>query len=231
MGRPDIDPNPYAFSYFLGGKGVWFFAEDFTALGAFVGDYAAQKISGVDVSVNIDPAEIDFIDLAVYSDGPRGPGYYYSLTYQPDDLGELPDWYELNFTFEEDWFYFRNGQPIALTPDRKFLASIEEIGIRVLPASGVPETSYVGLDDLILVPTVEGPPLSTSLSSGNFVLSFTPNPGVSATIQKLTPGLTWKAVSGQSGLTGAQSYSSTIRPGNAIFRVAAEEELTKVTSD
>ena len=78
--------------FFLGGEAVWFFADGLTAQGALVGNYAEQKISGIDVSVNVDPAEINFVDLAVFADGPVGLDYYYSLIYQPDDLGEMPDW-------------------------------------------------------------------------------------------------------------------------------------------
>ena len=227
---PDLDENPYAYSFFLGGEGVWFYGDGDTANGAFVGDFGEQKISGVDVSVNIDPQELNFLDLTVDADGPQGAGYYYSLIYQPEDLGDYPDWYILNFAFDDDWFYFQNGEAIAFKPDQTFLASIRQIGVRIFPASGVTGDSYVGVDDFILVPTVEGPALSTSLSGGNFVLDFTLNPGVSATIEKLTPGLTWKAVIGQSGLTGSQSYTRRVMPGSAIFRVAAEEKLTKVTS-
>ncbi len=230
MGRPDLDENPYAYSFFIEGEGVWFYADGNTANGALVGDFAGQKISGVDVSVNIDPLELNYLDLAVDADGPQGAGYYYSLIYQPEDLGDFPDWYILNFAFDEDWFYFQDGEAIAFKPDQAFLASVRQIGVRVFPASGVTGDSYVGLDDIILVPTVEGPALSTSLSGGNFVLDFTVNPGVTAMIEKLTPGLTWKAVTGQSGLTGAQTYTRPVRPGSAIFRVATEEKLTKVTS-
>lgn len=228
---PEIDENPYAFSFFLGGEGVWFAADSLVAQGAFIGDYGAQKIAGIDASVNIDPAEIDFIDLAVYADGPRGLGYYYSLIYQPEDLGELPDWYQLTFRFDDNWFFIRGGEAIPFRPNRKFLSSILEVGIRVFPATGVAGESFVGLDDFILVPTVEGPPLSTSLSGGNFFLNFTSNPGVSATIQKLRPNFEWRNVTDQSGLTGSQSYATLVKPGAGIFRVAAEEKLTQVTSN
>ena len=227
---PEIDDNPYAFSFFLGGEGVWFFADGFTAKGAFVGNYSAEKASGIDVSVNVDPAEIDFIDLVVYAHGPLGLDYYYSLIYVPEDLGELPDWYELSFSFGANWFSLEAGEFSPFRPDEGFLASIQEVGIRIFPVSGVTGDSYVGLDDFILVPTVEAPPLSTSLSGHNFVLGFTPNPGVSATIEKLTPGLDWADVAGQSGLTGPQTFTTPVNPGSGIFRVAAEEKLTQVTS-
>jgi hypothetical protein len=227
---PEIDENPYAYSYFLGGEGVWFFADSVTAQGAFVGDYGAQKISGIDVSLNIDPAEIDFIDLVVYANGPLGLNYYYSQIYVPEDFGAMPDWYELNFTFDASWFSLQNGEFTSFQPDQGFLASIQEVGVRVFPVAGVAGASFVGIDDFILVPTVEAPVLSTSLSGSNFVLDFTPNPGVSATIEKLTPEFDWASVVGQSNLTGPQSFTTPVSPGSGIFRVAAEEKLTKVTS-
>lgn len=227
---PEIDDNPYAYSFFHGGEGVWFFADGFTAQGAFVGNYAAQKICAVDVSVSVDPAEIDFIDLVVYADGPNGPGYYYSLAYYPEDLGDVPDWYDLRFSFKESWFSFRNGVFTAFQPDQGFLASIKEVGIRFFPVAGVTADSYVGVDDFILVPTVEAPKLSTSLSGGNFVLSFSPNPGVAATIQKLAPDFQWQNVPGKSRLLGPQIFTTPIVPGAGLFRVAARENLTQVVS-
>jgi len=227
---PEIDDNPYAYSSFLGGEGVYFFADESTGGGAFVGDYAAQKISGVDVSVSIDPLEIDFIDLVVYADGPDGLDYYYSLIYSPEDLGELPDWYNLNFAFDDNWFSLQGGEVSSFPPDQNFLASIQEVGLRVFPVSGVSGSSFVGMDDFILVPTVEAPELSTSLSGGNFVLEFNPNPGVDATIEKLNSAFEWQTVVGQSDLTGPQTFTTSARPGTALFRVAAEEKLTVVTS-
>lgn len=225
---PEIDENPYAYSYFFEGDGVWFFADDFTARGAFTGNYAAEKISGVDVSVSVDPAEIDFIDLVVYADGPLGPDYYYSLVYFPEDLGELPDWYDLSFSFGESWFSLEDGDYTAFEPDEEFLGSVEKIGVRIFPVAVVGEGSFVGVDDFILVPTVEGPSLATSLSGGDFVLDFTLNPGVSGTIEKLAPDFEWEAVSGQTGLTGTRTYTTPLGSGTGLFRVAAEEKLTEV---
>ncbi|QTN31028.1 hypothetical protein HZ994_01360 [Akkermansiaceae bacterium] len=227
---PPVDENPYAYSLFKGGKGVWFFADEFTAQGAFVGNYAAQKISGVDLSLNIDPAEIDFIDLVVYADGPAGPGYYFSVIYAPEDLGELPDWYDLRFRFDENWFSIVSGVASPFLPDETFLASIEEVGVRVFPLAGVAEDSYVGMDDFILVPTVEAPTPAASVSGASFVLQFALNPGVEATIEKLDPDLIWRGIAGQSGLTGSKTFTTPLAAGAGIFRLAAREKLTLVTS-
>ncbi len=227
---PEIDDNPYAYSFFLGGKGVWFFADELTAQGAFVGDYAAQKIAGIDVSVFIEPAEIDFIDIAVYADGPLGAGHYYSKIKLSEDLGELPGWYSLSFSFDDDWFSLQDGDATSFQPDQNFLTSIQEIGVRVFPVSGVTGDSFVGVDDFILVPSVDAPRLTTSLSGDDFVLEFTPNPGVSAAIEKLAPDFEWRSVAGQSDLTGSQTFVTPVGPGTALFRVAAEEKLTQVTS-
>lgn len=227
---PEIDDNPYAYSYFLGGKGVWFIADKFTARGAFVGDYAAKKIAGVDVSVSVDPEDIDYIDLVVYADGPDGPGYYYSLAFFPEDLGTLPDWYDLRFSFDKNWFSLKSGVYTPFRPNQAFLASIDEMGIRLFPATGVTESSYVGVDDFILVPTVEAPKLSTAVSGGNFVLSFTPNAGVATTIEKLLPDFQWEIVPGTSGLLGMQTFITPVVPGAGLFRVAAREKLTQVVS-
>ena len=118
---------------------------------------------------------------------------------------------------------FRVEKPLHFIPDQKFLMSIGEVGVRVFPNEEVAENSFVGIDDFILVPTVEGPVLTTSLSDGNFNLGFTPNPGVSTTIERLTQNFTWREVMGQSNLTGPQIFSTPLKQGPEIFRVAARE--------
>lgn len=224
------DSNPYAFSFFIGGEGVWFFADEFTAGGAFVGDYASQAIAGIDVSIFVDPEDLDITDLAVYADGPVGPAYYFSGTYVAEDLGTEPDWYNLPFRFDDPWFYFDNGEFIAFTPTPGFLASISEVGLRVFPVAGVSDFAYVGIDDFILVPTVTAPDLFTGLSGNQFTLSFTPNPGVSASIEMLDPTLSWQTVDGQTGLTGPQTFSTPLDAARKLFRVRTEEHLTPVES-
>ncbi|GAA5480844.1 hypothetical protein [Haloferula sargassicola] len=226
----EVDPNPYAYSYFLGGEGVWFFADEFTAGGALVGDYGSVKISAVDVSVSIDPAEIDNIDLAIYANGPAGPGYYFSELYLPEDLGTEPDWYGLRIRFDDLWYYFEETGPRSFTPSAAFLNSIEEVGLRVFPVSGVSNQAYVGIDDFILVPTVDAPGLSPAADNGTFTLSFTPNPGVSATIQTLDPGSSWEAIPGQTALTGPQTYRTAADAARKFFRVTTKEHLTQVVS-
>src|SRR5690606_21907844 len=46
--EPDIDPHPFAFSFYDGDDAIEFFADSFVGDGAFVGDYGAQKIRGVE---------------------------------------------------------------------------------------------------------------------------------------------------------------------------------------
>lgn len=226
---PETEENPYAYSFFLGGDAVWFFADTLTANGVLVGDYAAQKILGIDVSVSIDPAEIDFIDLAVLANGPNGWDYYVSNIYTPDDLGETPDWYALTFRFDETWFAVgENDEEVPFLPDQEFLASIQEVGLRAFTSAAATSESFIGIDDFILVPSVESPPLSTSVSDGSFQIAFTPNPGVSATIETLSPGSEWIAVDGQSDLTGPQTFSTPVGPARGLFRVVTEEKLTPV---
>jgi hypothetical protein len=225
---PDETDNPYAWSFFFGGRAVWFFADADTAGGAFVGDYTAQKIKGVDVSVSIDPAEIDFIDLAIYADGPQGEDYYFSKIHLPEDLGTEPTWYPLQFRFDEPWFAFNGSEFVPFQPDAGLWSSIQEIGLRVFPVAGTSTESFVGIDDFILVPDVAAPALSVSQSGGNFVMAFTPNPGVSATVQTLSPANTWQAVPGWSERTGPQVFSTPLVPPRKFFRVVTEERLTPV---
>lgn len=227
---PEIDENPYAYSFFIGDDGVWFYADDLTAGGDLIGDYATQKISGVDVSVSVDPAEIDFIDLAIYAEGPNGLGFYYSTIYAPEDLGTDPGWYDLSFFFDESWYYFENDNLIDFIPGESFLASIQEIGIRVFPSTQVNESSFVGIDDFILVPTVESPDLHPSVSSERFTLQFELNPGVAGSIEALHASGDWHELPGETDLAGSQSFTEPLVAGTRLFRVVTEERLTPVVS-
>lgn len=227
---PDEDENPYAWSYFLGGQGLWFFADELTADSMLIGDFATQKIAGIDVSVSVDPAQLDFLDLAVYADGPNGPDYYYSRIYQPDDLGTEADWYAIGFPFDESWFSLEGDDFVPFEPDTQFLSSVGEVGLRVFPADGIGEEGFVGIDDFILVPTDEAPELATSVLDDTFSLTFTPNPGLAATIERLTGSNTWQAVDGQSDLTGPQKFTTPVTPSPGLFRVKTVEDLTPVAT-
>ncbi len=224
----DIDPNPFAYSFYDGDNAVEFFADSLVGDGAFIGDFASQKIRGVELDAYIDPWELDFLDLAVFTDGPAGLRYYYSAVYSPEDLGDEPDWYSLEFLFDSAWYYFEDGEWQPFTPDQDFLSSIEEIAIRFFPLEGIATESYVGIDNVILLPTVEAPKLATSVSGGMFRMSFTPNPGVACGIEKLQTSLTWEEVTGQQDLTGPQLFQTPVTPPSGIFRVKAEEKLTQI---
>ncbi len=224
-----VDSNPYAYSYFLGGQGVWFFADGLTAGGVLVGDYARERISAIDVSVSVDPAEIDLIDAVVLCDGPNGYGFYYSRIYEPADIGVDPDWYALSFPFDELWFYLDGEDFVAFRPGAAFLSGVDEVGVRFFPAAGVTDESFVGIDDFILVPTVDAPALDASALGDQFRLSFTPNPGVSASIETYLPASrSWQAVSGESGLSGPRVFTTPIDRASRLFRVVTAESLTPV---
>ncbi|MBB5350121.1 hypothetical protein HNR46_000342 [Haloferula luteola] len=224
------DINPYAYSFFLGGDGVWFFADAQTAQGAFVGDYGAQKIEGIDVAISIDPAEIDSLDIAVYASGPIGSAYYYSLASFGEEFEDGPNWYFPHFSFSDEWFYFQDGEFVAFQPGDGFLASISEVGLRVFPVNGVGEDAYVGVDDFILTPTVDAPLLTTAVDQSQFSLTFELNPGVAATLQTADSTFQWSTVTGQTNLTGSQSFTTPIEETPHFFRVATEEKLTPVSS-
>lgn len=227
---PEIDPNPYAYSFFDGDDAIEFFADSFVGDGAFVGDYQSQKIRGVELDAYLDPAELDFLDLAVFTNGPGGLRYYYSAIYTSEDLGEETDWYPLQFAFGDSWFYFEDNEWRSFNPGDDFLTSVEEISIRFFPREGIVTESYVGIDNVILLPTVEAPALTTSVSSGMFRLTFTPNPGVACGIEKLSisPPLSWDEVAGWQDLTGPQLFETPLVEPSGIFRVRAEEKFTQI---
>jgi hypothetical protein len=225
----DDSENPYTFAYFTEGQGVWFFADSATGGGLLVGDYHAQRISSIDVTVSADPVEIDAIDLAVRTIGPDGEAFYYSGVYEAEDLGDEPSWYPLRFPLDDWWYRYDGENFVPFVPDATFLSNITEVGIRIFPTQGVTENSYVGIDDFILTPTVEAPVTEPTHADGQFTLSFHPNPGLAATIETYSnANRTWQPVPGQSELTGPQIFTVTVSERSALFRIQADETLTLV---
>jgi len=221
IGLAHIDDSP-----------LWFYAGADVAQGAFVGDYASTGILAIGVDFFVDNG-FDFIDCAVFTQGPFGWSYYYSRTFFGD---EYPGggWQQEDFKFDENWFYWNSAESrfVPVQPDTTFLANIEQIGFRFFPVEGNTATTIAAIDYVAMVPVVTAPRLEPEVAGDQFKITFTPNPGTECDLLRFVPGLVdpWPAVAGQTGITGpaAHQYSTPLTPPSALFRVRAVENYFEV---
>lgn len=231
----DSEGNGDIFLFHEGDNGLWFFTDitDDAGGGAFVGDYAAQDIQAIRADVFIDSIQaLDYIDCAIFADGPAGPRYYYSEIYAAEDFDE-DGWWILRFDFKDDWFYLGDDGFVGVEVTTEMLASIEEIGFRFFLKSGVTESVYSALDNVKLEPRVVAPEPTASAEAGEFLLTFTPPTGNFCAVQRLNPDdpTTWEEVSGQSFITGGSpyTYATPLGVGTEIFRVVSKANYVAIT--
>ncbi len=219
----------YAYFFHLGDEPLWFFAGDQPGSGPLVGDYAAAGIQAVWCDAYIDdPEEFDFIDCAIYANGPAGERYYYSTPYYADDFDEA-GWWSLRFGFDESWYYLDGDDFVEVAVTEDLLATVEEVGFRFFPRLGTTFDAIAAIDDVLLEPTVEAPATDVSVTDGQFRLAFDFEPGNAFDIQKLKlPALTWEDVTGQTDLrgTGTNVFSTPVDEQRKLFRVVAKPWYT-----
>ena len=94
----------------------------------------------------------------------------------------------------------------------------------------------MGIDNVVLEPTVVKPTLSTSVTAApqHFRMAFTPGPGLKCRIEKMktTPAVGWDTVAGQTDIKGPGEhvFLRPLSPPGEIFRVAVEPSYTMITT-
>lgn len=229
------DGNGDIFLFHEGDEGLWFFTDlfDYAGGGALVGDYAEQDIQAIQADVFIGSLDaLDFIDYAIFADGPAGERYYYSDVFLDEDF-DGGGWWSLRFGFDEDWFYFDGDAFVAVEVTPEMLASIEEIGFRFFLKPGVTESVYSALDNVRLEPLVAAPELATTIESGEFRLSFTPPTGNFCAVERMNPETPedWAEVTGQSFITGESlhTFATPLSGGSELFRVSSYANYVPLT--
>ena len=142
---------------------LWFFTDTLGNAGGgkLVGDYATPEIQGILAELYVDAIEeFDQIDCAIYTTGPAGTTYYFSISYYDTDLGGA-GWHTLRFGFfDQPWFFFNGTSYVQAPVTEQFLSTIQEIGFRFIPREGTTVNSLAALDNVMLEPRVPTPLLS-----------------------------------------------------------------------
>lgn len=225
--------DEYAYFSYVGDMGLIFVADERVGEGALIGDYPAERIAGVAADVYIeDLATLDYVECRLLADGPSGRRDYHSAAFFQADFDD-GGWWSLYFGFEWPWFSYEDGKWVEV--DATTLTNVGEIQFAFVPVVGSVGGSEVGLDDVTLEPTLEAPPLYTSVSAGppaQFRLAFTPGPGLECRVEKMlmTPAGGWDTVIGETEIKGPAEhfYQIPVGPAAEIFRVGADPFYTMV---
>jgi len=218
--------------YHTGDQGVWFYTgvADQAGGGVLVGDYTVDSVIGLRCDLEIDSLpDFDQVDCAVYTTGPEGVGYYYSDFFSSDDFSE-GGWWTLDFSFGTPWYFYNGTEYVAVWVTEEFLMSIEEIGFRIFPKTGTTNEIYVAIDNVKLIPNLEGVKLTHSQTAPNIVFSYTPGRGIACSLQRMltSPVIDWEDVVGHIGVTGTVEHTLTVpvSESEGFFRVKSEEYFT-----
>jgi hypothetical protein len=211
---------------------LWFFTDTLGNAGGgkLVGDYATPEIQGILAELYVDAIEeFDQIDCAIYTTGPAGTTYYFSISYYDTDLGGA-GWHTLRFGFfDQPWFFFNGTSYVQAPVTEQFLSTIQEIGFRFIPREGTTVNSLAALDNVMLEPRVPTPLLSTTIAGGNLRIGFTPGEKVTCMVQKLLDPveLGWDIV--EADITGTSPYlfeTPVLPDAKEFFRVVADAIYT-----
>lgn len=241
------DDNPYAGASFAKtneadqyfNHGVWFIADNLVADGAFVGNFSAAGIRGLEIDVFIaEPTKLEFCDLAIGYNPTGDPDdtvYYYSVSYlgAEFDQGE-PDWFTLEPSFTDSWFTLdpsgENLIETTLTPE--ILSKINEVGIRFFPTDDNDEGWTPQIDNLALTPTPRVPEIETSSANNQFLLTIQQEAGSEYDLEKYNfTSNAWATVEGQTGVSGTDfhTFERNLIPAGEFYRVIAKAGYTRVS--
>ncbi|MGC6425590.1 MAG: hypothetical protein ACON5H_01180 [Akkermansiaceae bacterium] len=215
-------------------QGLWLFADNVIADGAFTGDFHNKGIRGIEVDIRFEnPSQLSFCDIVIGSNATGELIHYYTDIFEGSSFAD-DGWYFLNPLFSDSWFIYDKSTDeyveTSLTP--AILANITEIGIRVFPSETNDSSWSPEIDNIALTPTVATPNLHTRSSDTKFELSFDQDEGNSYTIQKYNfASNTWEDLAGQNDLRGTHKYifERTLIPEGEFFRVLSAAAYSQVT--
>lgn len=218
-------------SFLSGGNApLWFFTtqEDYGGQNPFLGDLSAAGVIAIRMDVYVDdPDHLDFIDIVIQVNGPGGPRDYYKEVALGEDFEEA-GWYTVRSALDGIWWAADSGNEwSAFQASSATWDSISEIGVILYPDSDADGPFFAAIDDIILEPRVEAPPLEISIGSGLFTLTYPSSPATLYDIETYDETeRSWLIVNGYQDLSGTEagSFQTPVGPWG-IFRVAAREQL------
>src|SRR5690606_23807647 len=100
--------------------------------------------------------EFEALDCAIFAGGPAGKRLYYSEAYYNEDFSGS-GWWNVEFSFSRPWYYYQDGQAVAVSVDEAFLGSVETLEFTFYPREGSTANAFSAIDEVKLEPKVEAP--------------------------------------------------------------------------
>ena len=203
------DPDLNSIYWLFDGDNGFSFSSLGASGGAFAGDLAAQRASGVSFWIEVEDASVvDYVEVSFYS--VTMGRYYYSETVGPEN-----GWQEVTFNFSDRWFIWDGTQYVETPITGNILSDVDEFVVGCVPVSTAADGTYVGLDDFTVVPELIVPTLDPVLAGGRIQFSFEEWDAQTYVAQSATTGF------------GAADWSN--QPG-ALFRSGGNLVLNQPTT-
>ena len=237
---PEWDSTPdqqHIWFYHNNDYALEFSADELTANGAFIGNFVAANVDSITIDLFFeDLEEFEKVDCGLFTKGPDGVyRWYYSEPYRRVDF-TADGWHRnVRFGMEETWTHFDGPAPVTVFADDLFLSSVKSVAITFFTVEGSTMDMRVGIDNFVLEPKVIAPKLFTSHTATDFRIAFTPAPGLSADLRRMsdTAPFTWTDVPGQTFITGPAQhlFTTPLDEAKKLFRVEVFPDYLPVTSD
>ena len=219
--------NPEIFGYVRPNSSIAMFADSLSSDAAFVGDFSAEKISGLSCDAYVDDAlSLLGADFYFVSEGV----FYFSIVFGYPDYFSADGWDYMETSFKDDpWYVYENGNFVEVEITDVILSSITEVGVEFFSTSDAPADIIVAIDNFSLIPEVIVPKMSIARNGGNIELGFQRETGQIYDIEQSSNLSGWNGLPGYSDITGTGTFTASRPIGTRrFFRLAINEFFTPI---
>lgn len=219
--------NPEIYGFVSPGSGISLFADDLSSNASFIGDFSAERISGLSCDAYVeDSASLLYADFYFFSDGVL----YFSQEFFPPNYFEIDGWDYMEVSFKDDpWFIFDNGDIVEVTLTEEILSTITEVGVDFFATSDAPDAFIAAIDNFTLIPELIVPEVSISKNGGEIELGFQREVGQIYDILQSGNLSAWTILPGYDNITGEGLFTaSDPLTDRKFFRLATDEFYTPI---
>jgi hypothetical protein len=213
--------NPEIFGYIRPNSSIAMFADSLSSDASFVGDFSAEKISGLSCDAYVDDAiSLLGADFYFVSD----EVFYFSNVFGYPDYFSADGWDYMETSFKDDpWYVYENGSFVEVEITDVILSSITEVGVEFFSTSDAPADIIVAIDNFSLIPEVIVPKMSIARNGGNIELGFQCEIGQIYDILQSANLQNWAELPGYGGIIGDGAFIATDPIANhKFFKVGSE---------
>lgn len=219
--------DPEIYGFVTPDSGISLFADAFSSDANFVGDFSAERISGISCDAYVEDsvfllgADFYFVSAGVF---------YYSVVFGIPDYFSADGWDHMETSFGDDlWFVFENGDFTEVEITDVILSTVTEVGVDFFSTSDATEDLIVAIDNFALIPEIIVPQVSISKNGGTIELGFQREAGqIYDILQSFDLGA-WVELTGYSGITGDGPFvASDPIVDRKFFKLGTEAFFTPI---